>query len=77
MFYRHLQDLQGPKDSLFGQIKGWPAGTIGKWCSLTITTRDIEGNQGIVSLYQSLLMMCVKPDDRILLDVALELRVTD
>jgi pyruvate kinase len=60
-----LQDLQGPKVRI-GMVKGQMAVPTGS--RLVITTRKLEGENGVVSTEYEALARDVKPGDRILLD---------
>src|SRR5579884_1336983 len=70
-----LQDLQGPKIRVSSLQGGQPVKLV-DGAMLTITTKDIEGNEKIIPTTYEALPQDVQPGDRILLDDGLlELRV--
>lgn len=70
-----LQDLQGPKIRVGSLQDGKPVKLI-DGATITITTRDVEGNEEIVPTTYEALPQDVQPGDRVLLDDGLlELRV--
>jgi pyruvate kinase len=70
-----LQDLQGPKIRV-GSLQGGQPVKLVDGSTLTITTRDVEGNEKIIPTTYEALPQDVGPGDRILLDDGLlELRV--
>ncbi|MBI3240726.1 MAG: pyruvate kinase [Chloroflexi bacterium] len=73
-----LQDLQGPKIRIGTFANGNDSVVLKDGAEFTVTTRDVEGNEEIVSTTYRGLPWDLNPDDVILLDDGnIELRVKD